>query len=137
MWILAQADGEEAGRSVELNGNAEGQQESVTSQDGSTQTGDKEVPTQPGPGWPQQLLIMVPIFLIMYFLLFRGPKKKEQKHAQMVKELKKNDKVQTIGGIVGTIVDIRENEIVLKVDESNNTKMRFSKRAIATTLSEK
>jgi len=82
-----------------------------------------------------QLIFLVAIFVIMYMLLFRGPKKKQQQHKQMVQKLQKNDKVQTIGGIIGTVVDIRDNEIVLKIDESNNTKMRVSPNAIGRTIS--
>jgi len=53
----------------------------------------------------------------------------------MVQSLQKNDKVQTIGGIIGTIVDIKDNEITLKVDESNNTKIKILRSAISRNLS--
>ena len=49
--------------------------------------------------------------------------------------LKKNDRVRTIGGIIGTVVDIKGDEITLKVDESNNTKIRVAKDAIGKNLS--
>jgi preprotein translocase YajC subunit len=39
-------------------------------------------------------------------------------------------KVMTIGGIKGTVTDVREDEVVVKVDESSNTKMRFTRGAI-------
>ena len=71
------------------------------------------------------------MFVMMYFLLFRGPRKKQQKHKQMVQSLAKNDKVRTIGGIIGTIVDIKDDEITLKVDESNNTKIKVLPSAIS------
>jgi preprotein translocase subunit YajC len=71
----------------------------------------------------------------MYFLLFRGPRKKQQQHKQMVQSLGKNDRVQTIGGIIGTVVDIKDDEITLKVDESNNTKIKVSPSAIGRNLS--
>jgi len=72
---------------------------------------------------------------MMYFLLFRGPRKKQQQHKQMVQSLGKNDRVQTIGGIIGTVVDIKDDEITLKVDESNNTKIKVSLSAIGRNLS--
>jgi len=53
----------------------------------------------------------------------------------MVQSLKKNDKVRTIGGIIGTVVDIKEDEITLKVDESNNTKIKVASSAIVKNLS--
>ena len=75
------------------------------------------------------------MFLVMYFLLFRGPRKKEREHKKMVQSLEKNDKVRTIGGILGTVVDIRDDEITLKIDESNNTKVKISLTAIGRNLS--
>ena len=81
-----------------------------------------------------QLLPFFLIIVVMYLLLFRGPKKKQQQHQQMVASLKKNDRVRTIGGILGTVLDIRDDEIVLKIDEATNTKMRIVPSAVATVL---
>ena len=53
----------------------------------------------------------------------------------MVQSLAKNDKVRTIGGIIGTVVDIKGDEVTLKVDESNNTKIRIAASAIGRNLS--
>ena len=75
------------------------------------------------------------MFVVMYMILFRGPRKKQQQHKQMVQSLAKNDKVRTIGGIIGTVVDIKGDEITLKVDESNNTKIRIAVSAIGRNLS--
>jgi len=76
------------------------------------------------------------MFVIMYFLLFRGPRKKQQQHKQMVQTLRKNDKVRTIGGIIGTVVDIKGDEVTLKVDESTNTKIKIASSAIGKNLSQ-
>jgi len=53
----------------------------------------------------------------------------------MVQSLEKNDKVRTIGGIIGTIVDVKDDEITLKIDESNNTKIKVAPSAIGRNLS--
>ncbi len=53
----------------------------------------------------------------------------------MVQSLAKNDKIRTIGGIIGTVVDIKGDEVTLKVDESNNTKIRIAASAIGKNLS--
>jgi len=86
--------------------------------------------TQPPPG----LSSMLPMFLIMglifYFLLIRPQGREKKKRAQMIDALKKNDRVLTIGGIVGTITAVRDDEITLKVDESSNTKITFSRSSI-------
>jgi len=81
-------------------------------------------------------LFMIAIMAVaMYFLLFRGPRKKQQQHKQMVQKLQKNDRIRTIGGIIGTVIDVKDDEITLKVDESNNTKIKIVPSAIGTILS--
>ncbi|MBC8481660.1 MAG: preprotein translocase subunit YajC [Planctomycetes bacterium] len=82
------------------------------------------------------LLPMILIFVLIYFMMFRGPKKQQKEHKKMVQKLSKNDRIRTIGGIMGTVVDIKDDEIVLKVDESNNTKIRITKNAIGKNLSQ-
>ncbi|MFQ5807272.1 MAG: preprotein translocase subunit YajC [Phycisphaerae bacterium] len=99
--------------------------------------------TQPGGQPPQAdsfMRFLFPLLLAMgvfYILMFRGQRKDRQKHADMLKNLKRNDRVQTVGGVLGTVVDVRENEneVVLKVDETNNVKMRFNRTAIKEVLS--
>ena len=49
--------------------------------------------------------------------------------------LNKNDRIRTIGGIIGTVVDIKDDEITLKVDESNNTKIKVIASAIGKNMS--
>ena len=103
----------------------------------TTQQADPATEGEPGPGARQtkglggMLIPMVLMFIVLYFFLFRGPKKKQQQHKQMLEALKKNDRVRTIGGIIGTVVDIRDDEVVIKIDESNNTKMRLIRGAIS------
>jgi preprotein translocase subunit YajC len=84
-----------------------------------------------------QLIFIVLLFAVMYFILFRGPKKRQQQQDQMVKALKKNDRVQTIGGILGTVLEVTDTEITLKVDESNNTKIRVLPSAINRVVEQK
>ncbi|MBW8000955.1 MAG: preprotein translocase subunit YajC [Planctomycetes bacterium] len=76
------------------------------------------------------------MIVVFYFLMFRGPKKKQQQHQKMVKGLKKNDRVRTIGGIIATVVDVKDDEITLKIDESNNTKIKVTPSAIGSNVSQ-
>ena len=85
-------------------------------------------------GGLNMIMLMVPVFIIMYVLMIRPQKKKEQKRKEMISKLKKNDRVVTIGGIYGTTVTVKDNEIVLKVDESSNTRLRVTKNAIARVI---
>jgi len=76
------------------------------------------------------LVVMVGGMLLLFFWMGRGKRKQEAKRRQMLAELKKGDKVTSIGGIVGTIMEMRENEVTVKVDENNNIRMRFARWAI-------
>lgn len=69
------------------------------------------------------------IFVVFYFLLIRPQKKQQQEHAKMLTELKKNDEVVTSGGIHGTISNLQDDIVVLRIDE--NTRMKVQKSAIA------
>jgi preprotein translocase subunit YajC len=133
MWILAQADSEQAPARVES--------EPVESNGEATTVVPDAAPPGPPDAAPRtvapymNILWLVLIFGIMYVLLFRGPRKQQQQHKQMVQSLKKNDRVRTIGGIFGTVMDIKGDEVILKVDESSNTKIRVSISAINKNLS--
>lgn len=129
MWILAQIDGNEGISSMDVP--EEGQ--SIT-----TAPGDANETTTPGQqtqtGFPSYFILLA-LMLVMVFVLFRTPQKQKQQRKKLEKSLKKNDKVLTIGGIMGTIVDIKDNEITLKIDESNNTKIKVLPSAIGRNLS--
>jgi preprotein translocase subunit YajC len=106
----------------------------LTTEDGSPIIGDEVVESKQ-PQWMSFLPLAV-LGVIFYFMLIKGPKKKQKKHTQMVQSIKKNDRIQTIGGILGTVLEIKDNEIVIKIDESNNTKMRITKGSVSTVLSD-
>gem|GEM_PF-1432949 len=79
------------------------------------------------------LLVMLPaILVLMWFLMVSPQKKQEQRLRNMLNSLEKNDRVMTVGGLIGTVhsIDKEENEIVLKVDDANNTKVRFHLTAV-------
>lgn len=134
VWIIAQADTGEAPSRIGS--------EPVTGNDAGTAVvqdpaGDAAAPAPPKQGSPLiSYLPLIFIFVIMYLFLMRGPRKQQQKHRQMVQSLSKNDRVRTIGGIFGTVVEVKGDEVVLKIDESNNTKIRVSTSAIGKNLSQ-
>ncbi len=76
------------------------------------------------------------VIVVFWFIMARGRRKEQQKYEQMLNSLSRNDRVQTIGGIIGTVVDVRDDEVVLKVDETTNTKMRFNRSAIKGVIQE-
>jgi len=75
------------------------------------------------------------VIVIFYFLIIRPQNKKKKETQNMLSSLRKNDKVATIGGIRGVVQVVKENTVVVKVDE--NTKLEFSKNAISNVLERK
>lgn len=75
------------------------------------------------------LMPMLLVFLVFYFLLIRPQQKKQKELSSMLSSLKKNDEVLTSSGIHGTIVNVKDDTVVLKVDD--NVKIEFEKSAIA------
>jgi preprotein translocase subunit YajC len=73
---------------------------------------------------------------ILYIFVFRSKRTQDKKRTDMLGALKRGDRVQTIGGILGTVVEARDTDVLLKVDESSNTKIRFSRSAIHRVLEE-
>jgi preprotein translocase subunit YajC len=71
------------------------------------------------------LLIM---FGLLYFLFIRPQKKEQQKRQSMIEALKKGDRVITIGGVYGTIVEISDKAVVLKIAEK--VEVKFQKSAV-------
>ncbi len=75
-----------------------------------------------------QLIFLVAIFLMFYFLIIRPQKKERERHKKFLENLKKGDRVITSSGIWGTVAEIGDKTITLKVDA--NTKITFTKEAI-------
>ena len=84
---------------------------------------------QPAQGGGAMMWVMMAlIFVVMWFFMIR-PQRKQQKELQAFRDgLKKGDKVVTIGGIYGTVCEIKENNVLIEVD--NNVKIRVSKQAL-------
>ncbi len=85
----------------------------------------------PAPSQPSLLVNLMPmifIFGIFYFLLIRPQKKKQEEHRKMVSSLNKNDEVVTSGGIHGTVVNVKEETITLRIDD--NARIEIQKSAI-------
>ena len=72
------------------------------------------------------------IIVIFYFLIIRPQRKKQKDTQNMLSNIRKGDRVATVGGIRGTVHAVKESTVVLKVDD--NTKIEFNKSAISTVL---
>ena len=76
-----------------------------------------------------QLLPMILIFVVFYFLLIRPQRKKDKEAKQMLESLKVGDRICTIGGIYGTIVRIKDDVLTVEVGEQK-TQLVFARWAI-------
>jgi len=76
------------------------------------------------------LLVMLGLIIFMFVVSALGPRKEKKKREQMLSAIKRHDRVQTIGGVIGSIVEIKNDVVVLKVDESSNTRLTVVKSAI-------
>lgn len=87
------------------------------------------------PGFPIGMFVLVIGFMVLMIIMTGSSQRREKKRmAQLLANLRKHDRVLTIGGIVGTVAEIRDDEIVLRVDENSNTRIRFTKNAIQQVL---
>ena len=98
--------------------------------------------TQPAPFWARMLTqfgplpFLILVFVLMMVMMSRSRAKQEAQKRKLLDDLKRGDRVQTIGGILGNVVEVRDDRVLLKVDESNNTKVWFSRTAIHRVLDE-
>jgi len=79
-----------------------------------------------GPIIPLIIMVMV----VYYFVVIRGNRRERQRREEMLGSLKKNDRVLTIGGIIGTVASTSQDgkEVTLKIDD--NTRMKVLRSAI-------
>lgn len=84
---------------------------------------------QGGSGGWEQLIPLVLIFVVFYFFMIRPQTKKAKEQKKYRESLNKGDKVVTIGGIHGKIVDIDENTLILEMIDK--TRIKVEKSAIS------
>ena len=82
-----------------------------------------------------QLIPMVLIFFIFYFLVIKPQKTKQKEQEDTRKSLKKNDRVVTAGGMHGIVVNVKDKTVVIRVDD--NVKIEFDKESISTVEKKK
>lgn len=110
-----------------------------------SQTGTQQPdPGLPAPGTPGGgggglggFNMLLPLLVVMVlFVLMTGMsgRKERKKRAELLAGIGKNDRIQTMGGIIGTVVELTDQEMVLRVDEASNTRIRFARSAVQQVL---
>ena len=98
---------------------------------------DKPAPVD-APSPLTSLLPLVLILVLFYFLMLRPARQREKQQREMImNQLKKNDEVLTSAGIIGTVANIKDDEVTLKVDESANVRLRVLRSTIVKIMSPK
>lgn len=90
------------------------------------------VQQQPG-GLIPLLVNMAPIilgFIVLMWLMNSSKRKQERERINLLSNLKRNDKIRLIGGEFGSVVEVKDSRVLVKVDESSNTKIWYAKDAV-------
>jgi preprotein translocase subunit YajC len=82
-----------------------------------------------GAGGSSFFFMLIAIFAIFYFLMIRPESKRRKERQQMIDSLKRHDKVVTIGGLHGEVLDVHDDMVVLKISDS--VKVEVAKSAIS------
>jgi preprotein translocase subunit YajC len=88
----------------------------------------------PGGGIGSFFVPLIFIFIIMYFVMIRPQKKRQEEQKKLMASLKTGDRVVTNGGIHGLIANVKENTVLVKV--ADNVKIEMEKSAITTVFKE-
>lgn len=79
-------------------------------------------------------MILIAVLGFMIVMSMMTGRRERKKREQMLSSIARHDRVQTVGGVIGTVVEVRDDEIVLKVDESTNTRIHFARSAVQNVL---
>ena len=92
-----------------------------------------QAPAQ-GSGMASMWIMLLAIFVIMYFFMIRPQRKQQKEPEKFRNELKKGDKVLTVGGIYGTIDRVAEKYAIIKVD--GDVKIRVDKACLVRDITD-
>ncbi|MEE8190626.1 MAG: preprotein translocase subunit YajC [Candidatus Scalindua sediminis] len=77
------------------------------------------------------------MFAILYLLIIR-PQRRKQKHLQeMIANVRKHDNVVTVGGVHGVVISVKEKEVIIRVDDNKDVKLKIDKSALTSVSAPK
>jgi preprotein translocase subunit YajC len=76
--------------------------------------------------------MMVIMFLVMYFLIIRPQRRQQKEHQARVAGLKTGDKIVTAGGIYGSITNVKDKTVIVRI--ADNVRIELAKSSVATVL---
>ena len=89
-----------------------------------------------GSFWQQYsfIILMILILVVMYFFMVRPQQKKQKEIVKWRESLKRGDKIVTVGGIYGTIAEVKDTFLVVEVD--NNVRIRVDKSSVVKDITD-
>ncbi|MEM7621869.1 MAG: preprotein translocase subunit YajC [Planctomycetota bacterium] len=86
--------------------------------------------TAPAPGLGPIFWILPVLLVFMIVSSIMSGRKQKKQREQLLSSAKKSDKVQTVGGVIGTIVELRQDTMVLRVHDADHTRVTFARSAL-------
>ncbi|MSR40974.1 MAG: preprotein translocase subunit YajC [Phycisphaerales bacterium] len=94
-------------------------------------------PAAPASGMSSMFnIVMFGVIGIMIFSMFFGGRKEKKKRAAMLSSLKRHDRVRMAGGLIGSVVEVKPDIVVVKIDENSNVRATFTRGAVEAVLAE-
>jgi preprotein translocase subunit YajC len=93
-------------------------------------------PTAAGAGNNSFMLLFLGLLVAWVLILVWGSRREQKKKQALLAGIKKHDRVQTVGGVIGSVVELKPDIVVLKVDEHSNTRITFARSAIIGVVKE-
>lgn len=80
------------------------------------------------------MLMMGVVFAVFYFVIIRPQQKQDRERRGMLEKLKKHDRVVFGGGLLGTVMDVRDDEVSVRISESPDVRVRVRRAAVTEIL---
>lgn len=91
---------------------------------------------RPAGGFDFVTVAIFGVLLLFIVTTILGGRRERKKMEQMIASIKKNDQVRTVGGIIGSVVEVKPDVIIMKVDENSNTKITVARGKIEAVMKE-
>lgn len=88
----------------------------------------------PASGGFDMFFLILLMFGGMILIMSLSGRKEKKRRAQMLRELGKKDKVRTAGGIIGTVIEIKDDEVLLETDRASHTRLWLTKGSISAVV---
>ena len=101
-----------------------------------TASGTGSTAAAPRGGFDFITLALFGVILALIVSSLLGARREKKKYEEMMSSIKKNDQVRTAGGIIGSVVEVKPDVVVIKVDENSNTKITVARAKIEAVMKE-